>query len=144
MDEDQQHSRIEQLLPPACQPCPACGYGRLYLSVLDSSWHCSNKTCKSDRGHVRHGQKHPPKRRGSGWKIEVGLMMISKTCFATVVGSFLLLACTCARADSFTLGFSAGSASADATGLINFSWASDGPAGYSLPQYLSCGLPPSM
>jgi hypothetical protein len=59
------------------------------------------------------------------------MMMISKTCFATVVGSFLLLACTCARADSFTLGFSAGSASADATGLINFSWASDAPAGYS-------------
>ena len=62
-------------------------------------------------------------------------MMISKSCFATVVASFLLLACTCARADSFTLGFSAGSASADATrtqqGLINFSWASDAPAGYS-------------
>jgi uncharacterized protein (DUF983 family) len=61
MDEGKQEHRIEQLLPPAWLLCPACGNGRLYLSVLDSAWHCSNKDCKSTRGHVRHGQKHPPK-----------------------------------------------------------------------------------
>jgi uncharacterized protein (DUF983 family) len=61
MDEGKQEHRIEQFLPPAWQLCPACGYGRLYRSVLDSAGHCSNKTCRLERGRVTRGHKHPPR-----------------------------------------------------------------------------------
>jgi hypothetical protein len=56
--------------------------------------------------------------------------MISKTFLTTAVAGFLLLARTGARADSFTLGFNADSAEADAGGLvqIGYSFTNNNPS----------------
>src|SRR5207249_2209243 len=71
--------------------------------------------------------------------------MINKTYFATVVASFLLLASTCARADSFTLGFSAGTASADTGGeiQIGYSFVNSNPSWWAVVSSISAELPPS-